>query len=167
MRIEPLDPFRDMVSLRDAVNSLVQESFVPPNGAPPRGAATFTLPLDITEAEDDFVVTASMPGIEPEDVQTTILGDTLMIRGDSKADREQNGHNWLVRERRAGSFQRSVRLGTPIDADKASALFEHGVLTLTLPKSEQARPRQIKVGVRPTVDVLGGPVLASNPPVSP
>jgi HSP20 family protein len=167
MRIQPWDPYRDMVSLRDAVNSLIQDSFVPPSGAQPRETATFMLPLDITEAEDDFVVTASMPGIKPEDVQTTILGDTLTIRGESTADGEQHGHNWLVRERRAGSFQRSVKLGTPINADKASAQFEHGVLTLTLPKSEQARPKQIKVSVRPTVDVLGGPVLASNPPVSP
>jgi len=167
MTIERWDPFRDMVSLRDAVNSLVQDSFVPPNGPRPRGAATFTLPLDISEAEDDFVVTASMPGIKPEDVQTTILGDTLTIRGESKADGEQYGHNWLVRERRAGSFKRSVSLGTPINADKASAQFEHGVLTMTLPKSEQARPKQIKINVRPTGVDSGGPVVASNPPVSP
>jgi len=138
-----------MVGLRDAVNSLLRESFVPPNGArSERGAAAFTLPLDITEAENDFMVRASMPGIKPEDVQTTILGDTLTIRGESKAGAEQKGQNWLVRERRSGSFQRSVSLGTPINADKASAQFEQGVLTLTLPKSEQARPKQIKVSAR-------------------
>ena len=149
MTIERWNPFGEMVSLRDAVNSLFQESLVPPSGArPERGATTFTLPLDITEAEDDFVVTASMPGIKPEDVQTTVLGETFTIRGESKVDEEQKGHNWLVRERRAGSFQRSVNLGTPIDADKASAQFENGVLTLTLPKSEQARPKQINISVR-------------------
>ncbi len=149
MTIERWNPFREMVGLRDAVNSLLRESFVPPNGArSERGAAAFTLPLDITEAENDFMVRASMPGIKPEDVQTTILGDTLMIRGESKAGAEQKGQNWLVRERRSGSFQRSVSLGTPINADKASAQFEQGVLTLTLPKSEQARPKQIKVSAR-------------------
>jgi HSP20 family protein len=149
MRIQRWEPFREMVSLRDAVNSLLQESLVPPNDARSElGATTFTLPVDITEAEDDFVVTASMPGIKPEDVQSTVLGDTFTIRGESKIDDEQNGHNWLVRERRSGSFQRSVTLGTPINADKASAQFENGVLTLTLPKSEQARPKQININVR-------------------
>ena len=94
------------------------------------------------------MVTASLPGIKPEDVQTTVLGDTVTIKAESKANAEQKGQNWLVRERRTGSFQRSVTLGTPINADKASAQFEHGVLTLTLPKSEQARPKQIKLNVR-------------------
>src|SRR6188508_3432950 len=104
MTIERWNPFGEMVSLREAVNSLLQESLVPPSGARlERGATTFALPLDITEAEDDFVVTASMPGIKPEDVQTTVLGDTFTIRGESKTDDEQNGHNWLVRERRSGS----------------------------------------------------------------
>ena len=149
MTVERWNPFGEMVSLRDAVNSLLQESLVPPSTArPERGATTFTLPLDITEAENDFVVTASMPGIKPEDVQTSVLGDTFTIRGENKVEDEQKGQNWLLRERRAGSFQRSVTLGTPINADKASAQFENGVLTLTLPKSEQARPKQINIGVR-------------------
>jgi len=147
MTIERWTPIREMVSMRDAVNSLLQENFVQPTDARPvRGAATFALPLDVTEAENDFVVRASLPGIKPEDVQTTILGDTLTIRGESGVD-EENGHHWLLRERRSGSFQRSVKMGMPIDADMASARFENGVLTLTLPKSEQARPKQIKVSV--------------------
>jgi HSP20 family protein len=151
MRIERWQPFSEMVSLRDAMNSLLQESFVQPNDErSERGAATYTLPLDVTEAEDDFVIRASLPGIKPEDVQTTLLGDTLTIRGESQVE-EENGHDWLLRERRSGAFQRSVRMGTPIDADRASARFEDGVLTLTLPKSEQARPKPIKVigGTKP------------------
>jgi HSP20 family protein len=146
MATERWYPFLEMVSMRNAVHSLLQEGFGQPDGAwAERGAATFTLPLDVTEAQDDFVVKASLPGIKPGDVQATILGDTLTIRGESKAE-EENGHDWLLRERRSGSFQRSVRMGTPIDADRASAQFEDGVLTLTLPKSEQARPKQIKLG---------------------
>src|SRR3954465_9830845 len=124
MRIQRWEPFREMVSLRDAVNSLLQESLVPPNDVrSERGATTFTLPLDVTEAENDFVVTASLPGIKPEDVQTTVLGDTLTIRGESRANGEQEGQHWLVRERRFGSFHRSVSLGTPINVDMASAQF--------------------------------------------
>jgi HSP20 family protein len=147
MTIERWDTSRDMVSLRDAVNFLFQESFVQPtNGArSERAATTVALPLDITEGENDFILMASLPGIKPEDVQTTVLGDTVTIKAESKANEEQKGENWLIRERRFGSFQRSVKLGTPINADKASAQFEHGVLTLTLPKSEQARPKQIKL----------------------
>jgi HSP20 family protein len=147
MTIERWDTSRDMVSLRDAVNFLFQESYVQPTSGArsERGAATVALPLDVTEGENDFVVTASLPGINPEDVQTTVLGDTVMIKAESKTNAEKKGENWLMRERRTGSFQRSVSLGTPINSDKASAKFEHGVLTLTLPKSEQARPKQIKL----------------------
>jgi HSP20 family protein len=145
MATERWYPFAEMVSMQDAVNSLFEGSFVQPNGARlERGAATFTLALDVTEAENDFVVKASLPGMKPEDVQTTVLGDTVTIRGESKVE-EENGHNWLLRERRSGSFQRSVCMGTPLNADTASAQFANGVLTLTLPKSEQARPKQIKI----------------------
>jgi len=145
MTMQRWDGFRELASLRDAVNYIFQESCVQPNG--PRaepGASSFTLPLDVTEAENEFVVKASLPGIKPEDVQTTVLGDTLTIRGESKVE-DENGHDWLLRERRYGSFQRSVSMGTPINADMAIAQFDDGVLTLTLPKSEQARPKQIKV----------------------
>jgi HSP20 family protein len=147
MKIKHWHSFREMISLRYAVNSLFQEDIVRSNEArSERGADTFTLPLDVSEAENDFVVQASLPGIKPEDVQTTVLGDTVTIRGESGVA-EENGHNWLLRERRSGSFQRSVSMGTPIDADMASARFENGVLTLTLPKSVQARPKQIKLSV--------------------
>jgi HSP20 family protein len=148
MTTERWYPLPETVGMQNVMNSLLRASLGQPDGGwIDRGAAPFTLPLDVTEAADDFVVKASLPGIRPEDVQTTILGDTLTIRGESKAE-EENGHDWLLRERRSGSFQRSVRMGTPIDADRASAQFEDGVLTLTLPKSEQARPKQIKLSVR-------------------
>ena len=139
------DPFREVISLRDAMNTLLQESFVRPNGpSGPNGPAA--LPLDVCETEDAFVVKASLPGIKPEDVQISVHGDTLTIRGESQAEEEKKGEHWHLRERRFGSFQRSLALAVPVDSDRANAHYEHGVLTLTLPKSESVKPRQIKVG---------------------
>jgi HSP20 family protein len=145
MAIERWDPFREAVSLRDAMNTLLQESFVRPGGVPAQGGYA-TLPLDVSETEGEFVVKAALPGVKPDDVQITVHGDTLTIRGEIKAEEDKKGEHWHLRERRFGAFQRSVSLSTPVDSDKAQAHFENGVLTLTLPKSESARPRQIKIG---------------------
>jgi len=145
MAIERWDPFREAVSLRDAMNTLLQESFVRPT-AHLAQEATAGLPLDVSETENEFVVKASVPGVKPEDVQITVQGDMLVIRGESKSEGQKQGEHWHLRERRSGSFQRSLSLGTAVDADKAQAHYEHGVLTLTLPKAEETRPRQIKIG---------------------
>jgi HSP20 family protein len=136
------DPLQDAVSLRDAVNSLLQESFVRPGAE----RAAQALPLDILETENEFLVKASLPGVKPDAVQITVHGETVSIRGEVPAEPDRPGQTWLLRERRAGPFHRSFALTAPIDSDKARAGFEDGVLTLTLPKAEAAKPRQIKVG---------------------
>jgi len=145
MAIDRWDPFREAVSLRDAMNSLLQESFVRPGGAGAQNGGYSTLPLDIRETDHEFIVQAALPGVKPDDVQITVHGGTLTIRGESKAEEEKKGDQWHLRERRFGAFQRSVSLATPVDPDKAQARYEHGVLNLTLPKAESAKPRQIKV----------------------
>lgn len=145
MAIERWDPFRDVVSLREAMNSLLQDSFVRPAGAL-AGGGSGAFPLDVAENENEFVLHAQLPGVKPEEVQITVHGDTVLIRGETKATEDKKGQTWHVRERRFGAFQRAVSLNAPIDADKANAQFENGVLTLTLPKAETARPKQIKVG---------------------
>jgi HSP20 family protein len=138
---------REAVSLSDAMNALLRESFIrPSSGLGQTGAAL--LPLDVAENENEFVIKASLPGVKPEDVQITVHGDTLTIQGETKAEEEKKGEHWHLRERRFGQFQRSLSLSMPVDSDKARAQFEHGVLTLILPKSEQAKPRQIKIGSR-------------------
>jgi len=144
MAIERWDPFREAVSLREAMNSLLQESFVRPGIGPAQNGFS-ALPLDVCETENEFVVKASLPGVKPDDVQITVHGDTLTIRGEGKSEQERKGEHWHLRERRSGAFQRSVSLTTPVSSDKAQANFEHGVLTLTLPKSEAAKPKQIKI----------------------
>ena len=146
MAVERWDPFRDVVSLREAMNSLLQDSFVRP-GSAMAPAAHGGFPIDVSESENDYVIHAQLPGVKPEEVQITVHGDTVLIRGELKAAEEKKGQTWHLRERRFGAFQRAVSLNAPIDADKANAQFEHGVLTLTLPKAEAARPKQIKVGV--------------------
>lgn len=148
MAIERWAPFGEAMSLSDAMNTLFRESFIRPstlmegNG----GVSAFSLPLDVTETDDAFLVKASLPGIEPEKVQITVHGDVLTIHGECHREEEKKGERWHMRERRCGSFRRSVSLPMAVDSDKAAAQFEHGVLTLTLPKSEAAKPRQIKIG---------------------
>jgi HSP20 family protein len=145
MAIQRWEPFREVVSLHDAMNSLLQESFVRPVGGMLADGGAATFPLDISENENEFVVKASLPGVRPEDVQITAHGDTLTIRGEMKAEEEKKDEHFHVRERRYGLFQRTVTLSTPISADKAQAQFENGVLTLRLPKAEESKPKRIKV----------------------
>jgi len=114
MAIQRFEPVREMISLRDAMNSLFQESFVRPGGLMGEGAAM--LPLDIAENENEFIVKASMPGVKPEDVQITAHGDTLTIRASVKEEQEKKDEHYYLRERRIGEFQRAVTLSTPINA---------------------------------------------------
>ena len=107
MTIERWDPFREMISLREAMNSLLAESFVRPAGPPAHGG-TAMLPLDVAETEGEFVIKASLPGIKPEDVHITAHGDAITIRGESKAEEEKKGTHWHLRERRVSSFARSI-----------------------------------------------------------
>jgi HSP20 family protein len=144
MAIERWDPYREAVSLRDAMNSLFQESFIRP-GSMLAEDSRGMIPLDVSENENEYVIKASMPGVKPEDVKVSVHGETLTIRGETKAQEEKKGETWHLRERRFGSYHRSVTLPAPVDASRAEARSDHGVLTLTLPKAEQAQPKQIKV----------------------
>ena len=139
------DPFREMVSLRDAMDRLFEESFVRPRGwiAPAEGVAS--LAVDVHESDDDLTVRASIPGVKPEDIDISITGDTLTIKGETREEKEEKTGNYHLRERRYGAFQRTVSLPTQVNADKASAEFENGVLTLTLPKVEEVKPKSITI----------------------
>ncbi len=148
MSMERWEPLRDMMSLRDAMERLIQESFLRPAGSilpAMRGA----MPLDVVERGDAFEIRASLPGIKPEDVQITVQGDVLTIRGTTTSEQERkddrDDDNWILRERRSGSFYRSLTLPAPLDADRATARFEQGVLVLEIPKAETAKARQIPV----------------------
>jgi HSP20 family protein len=145
MSITRWDPWSDMVSLRDAMDRLLAESVVRPRGE--SGGMTSSLAVDVSERGDDFVVTAPIPGVSPQDVEISILGDTLRIHGERREERQEGGEGqrWLIREQRYGSFERMVRLPSPVKADSANAEFRDGILTITLPKTEEAKERRIPV----------------------
>jgi len=140
------DPLREMLSLREAMDRLFEESFVRPRSAWPLSrAAGLTVAVDMHETDDELVVTADLPGLRPDDVDIGITEDTLTMRGEFRSEDEGESGNVHFQERRYGSFQRSMALPAPIDADAAEAEFEDGVLTIMLPKTEETRPRQIEV----------------------
>ncbi|HEY63781.1 MAG TPA: Hsp20/alpha crystallin family protein [Caldilineae bacterium] len=145
------DPFRDFISLRNAMDRLFEEAFVMPSRllAP---TTEWSLALDVAEDEDNFIVKATIPGVRPEDLDVSIADNVLTIRGEIKADEEIKEEQYHIRERRYGSFSRSVRLPAPVDADKVEATYENGVLTLRIPKAEEVRPKRIPVKTRQMIE---------------
>ena len=111
------------------------------------GIEAWAAPLDVVADGDDFVVRASLPGVAPDNIQVSIEENVLTIRGETASHFENTDRNYLMRERRIGSFHRSLRLPDTVDQDKAQPLYEHGVLTITLPKAEAKRAKQFDVKV--------------------
>ena len=144
------DPFRDMMSLRDAMDRLFEESFVRPFGGwPLLSGGPQSLALDMVETDESLVVEASLPGISPDEVDISVVGNILTIKGEheeKKEEKEEGKYHFL--ERRYGAFQRTVTLPADVSADKADASFQNGVLKLTLPKVEEAKPKRIEVKVK-------------------
>jgi len=157
MSIQRFDPFREVLSLRDAMNHLLEDSFVRP-GASRSGqvGAGYGLALDVEDSGEGYTVRASLPGFNPEDVQVQVVGDTLSIAAQYNQEQERNESNYLLRERRMGSLSRTVTLPSRVQADQAQANFNNGELVLTLPKAEETRPRQIKIDVQGRQELSGG-----------
>jgi HSP20 family protein len=143
------DPWGDVISLQEAMTNLLEESFVRSRLDSLTPAGTLGLAVDLLETPDAFVLTASVPGVKPADVLITVLGDTVTIAGKRLEPRSAQpgaeGTRWLIRERHFGDFDRTVKLPTVVNSEGATAEFEDGVLTVSLPKSEAAKPRTIAV----------------------
>jgi HSP20 family protein len=139
------EPGREMVSLREAMDRLFEESFLQPGmfGGGEKSAAL--LPLDVYETENEVVVKATVPGVKPEDIDVTLTGDVLSIRGEYKSEEKTEKRNYLRQERRYGGFSRQLTLPVAVKSDQCKATFENGVLTLELPKAEAAKAKSIKV----------------------
>ncbi|HHY58117.1 MAG TPA: Hsp20/alpha crystallin family protein [Chloroflexi bacterium] len=139
------DPYRELATMRQVLDRFFDDDFARFPSLWERRPETMSLALDVAEKDDAFVVKASVPGVAPEDVEVTLTDNVLTIKGEMKADKEINEENYHLRERRYGSFMRSVTLPTAVDADKIEAVNENGVLTLTLPKAEAVKPKKIEV----------------------
>jgi len=138
------EPFRDMVTLRDALDRMFEESFFRPP-VPFAPWSEGALAVDMYETDDSVVVKTAIPGVKADDIEVSVTGDTLTIKAETKEEQEVKEENYLRRERRFGSYCRSVTLPGGLEADKAEANYENGVLTLTFPKAEEVKPKTIEV----------------------
>jgi HSP20 family protein len=139
------NPYSDMMILRNAMDKLVDSDFFEsPAWMAPRN---WGLALDVSENDDEFVVKASLPGVDPKDIEITYDKDVLTIKGETQEEKEEEdeGRRYHLRERRYGSFCRSFSLPSTIKAEAIDASYEAGVLTLHLPKAEEAKPKRIQV----------------------
>jgi HSP20 family protein len=140
------EPYRELATMRQMMDRMLDDEFFKPfNSMWERGGQAASLALDVAEKDDAYVVKASLPGVNPEEVEITLTDNVLTIRGETKEDKDIKQENYRLRERRFGSFARSVTLPNPVNADQIEAVNENGVLTLTLPKAESVKPRKIEV----------------------
>lgn len=142
-----MTPLRDFMSLRDAMDRVFEDRWVSPGPwLTWSGAGTQSVPVDIYETSDDVVVRAVVPGVKPEDIDIEYQGGVLTLRTKTEPFELEQGATCLVNEITAGQAIRQFSLPRPVQAEQATTEFDQGVLTLTLPKSAEAKPKQIKVG---------------------
>ncbi len=136
------DPFQEMLNLRRTVDRLFDNSN-PDNWQ----SMQWGLAVDVVENKDDFIVKASVPGINPDDLDVSYADDTLTIKGEIKSDNEVKNEQYQLRERRFGTFARSLTLPVKVKGDAIEANYQNGVLTLRLPKAEEVKPKRISIKV--------------------
>jgi HSP20 family protein len=139
------EPFGRTMSLRQMMDRLIEDAMVFPREGGSAGVAEAT--MDVYEEGDNLVVEAPLPGFKPDDIDISVEAGMLTLRADSKQEQERKERNYLIRERRMGSFRRTLRLPETADANACQATFEDGVLRLTFPKTEASKPRRIQVSV--------------------
>ena len=136
---------RDFVTLRDAMDKLFEQSFVDSSRVGGFGGGPATMPLEVYQTPEAVVVRALAPGIAPDNLEVTFERGVLTLHGSMPAPEVEQNWRWYLREIGYGEFTRAITLPIEVDAERAQATFEHGVLTLTLPKAQAARPRQIRI----------------------
>lgn len=136
-------PARGGVTLREAMNRLFEDSFVRPGGADSSLGGACTLPVDAYVTDGEVVVMASVSGMDPNDLEITLDGDILTIKGETAGPAENI--DYVMQERLYGPVSRTLRLGVPVKAGEVEATIDNGVLAVSIPKAEEAKPKTIKV----------------------
>lgn len=147
------DPFADMAQLRDQVNRLFEQSLTA-SGREPASMRTWAPTVDIAETADAMVIFADLSGVNADDISIQMEGDTLTIRGERRAQKDDSDKRFVRIERSYGAFQRSFTLGVPIKQDEVTARYRDGILEVTLPKAEEVKPKQIPVQVETTLTTV-------------
>ena len=137
------EPVREMMTLREAMDRLFDDAFTRPINL--RDGGWSAPAVDMYQTDDEVVVKVALPGFKADEVQINVTGDVLSLRGELKREQEEKDKAWHIREHRWSSFERSVALPTQVKADGANADFENGILTITLPKAEEVKPKTISV----------------------
>jgi len=140
-------PFADIESIQSEINDLFQRAAGKSEAFDTASQGTWLPAVNISETPNAVVFKAEIPGIDPKDLDVTVTGDILTLKGEKKREKEEKGEQWHRVERSFGTFTRSFRLPTSVINDKVSADYKNGVLLVTLPKSEQARIKEVKINV--------------------
>lgn len=137
------EPAREMMTLREAMDRLFDDAFTRPLSLASSG---WSVPaVDMYQTDNEVVVKAALPGIKADEVQINVTGEVLTLKGETKQESETKEKAYHIREQRWGTFERSLILPTEVVADKAKADFENGILTITLPKAEEVKPKSISI----------------------
>jgi len=147
MAIVRWEPFRDLLTTQREFDRLFREAFSPMAGETEVSTRSWAPPVDIYETEDAIVLKAELPGIDPKDVEVRVEDNTLYLKGERNYEKEVKEQNYHRVERSYGSFARSFSLPNSINAEKVKAEYKDGLLTLTMPKREEAKPKTIKIDV--------------------
>jgi len=139
------EPFRGANTLQEQVNRLFNDAFE--GSLQESNLSTWAPAVDIAETEHELVVKADLPGVDPKDMDIRVENNVLTIRGERKFEKKVNEDNYLRVERAYGSFTRSFSLSNTVNSEAIKADYQNGVLSLSIPKREEAKPKQIKVNI--------------------
>lgn len=137
-------PFHEASQLRDEIDRIWQDFFGPGRGIRSMGEEWIP-PVDILDTADKVTVKVEVPGMDTKNLEISLSGDVLTIKGEKKTERDEKGESFFLAERSYGSFYRSLRLPVEVQQDKIEATYKHGVLTITCPKKEAIKSRQIEI----------------------